>query len=55
MGGLLDTHYGRALIYKLAILAVVLIVASVNLLVVTRKIALPRARARPVGGAGSRY
>ena len=36
--GLTDTPYGRALIYKLAILAAVLIVASINLLIVTRKI-----------------
>jgi copper transport protein len=36
--GLRDTQYGRSLIYKLAILVLVLIVAAINLLVVTRKI-----------------
>jgi copper transport protein len=36
--GVLDTRYGHALIYKLVILAGVLVVASINLRIVTRRI-----------------
>ena len=36
--GLFDTAYGKALVYKLLILAAVLVVASINLLFVTRRI-----------------
>jgi copper transport protein len=45
--GLFDTPYGRALVYKLVILAAVLVVASVNLLVVTRAIRTATAEAAP--------
>jgi copper transport protein len=45
--GLFDTPYGRALVYKLVILATVLVVASVNLLVVTRKIRTATVEAAP--------
>jgi putative copper export protein/methionine-rich copper-binding protein CopC/mono/diheme cytochrome c family protein len=36
--GLFDTRYGRALIYKLLILAVVLVIAATNLTIVSRRV-----------------